>query len=149
MIYYNGLLTAAPTRPTRPTSDPKPPRGAWGGASIQLESEVHIDEKREKKAAQRKLLKEGLDRQVKAGRLRHKAEQETELASDKERIRFMEKQNDRAKRGGYVEESCVTQHHITPGIYPLYTFIAVYSPICTHYTCIYTSNTPLNTLYTP
>ena len=129
MIYYNGLLTAAPTRPTRPTSDPKPPRGAWGGASIQLESEVHIDEKREKKAAQRKLLKEGLDRQVKAGRLRHKAEQETELASDKERIRFMEKQNDRAKRGGYVEESCVTQHHITPGIYPLYT---LYSRICTY-----------------
>jgi hypothetical protein len=65
-----------------------------------LESEVHIDEKREKKAAQRKLLKEGLDRQVKAGRLRHKAEREMELASDKERIRFMEKQNDRAKRGG-------------------------------------------------
>ena len=43
----------------------------------------------------------------------------------------------------YVEESCVTQHHITPGIYPLYTFIAVYSPICTRYTCIYTIYTPL------
>ena len=56
----------------------------------------------------------------------------------------------------YVEESCVTQHHITPGIYPLYTFIAVYAPICTRYTCIYTIYTPLNTskhpiytLYTP
>ena len=26
----------------------------------------------------------------------------------------------------------------TPFIHPLYTFIAVYAPMCTHYTCIYT-----------
>ena len=38
----------------------------------------------------------------------------------------------------YVEESCVTQHHITPRIHPLYTFIAAYSPMYTRYTCIYT-----------
>ena len=36
---------------------------------------------------------------------------------------------------GYVEESCVTHHHITPCIHPLYTVIAVYTSICTRYTC--------------
>ena len=37
-------------------------------------------------------------------------------------------------------------------IYPLYTFIAVLTPMCTQYTyiyTIYTPNTPLNTLQTP
>jgi hypothetical protein len=29
--------------------------------------------------------------------------------------------------------------------HPLYTFIAAYAPMCTHYTCIYTIYTPLNT----
>ena len=48
----------------------------------------------------------------------------------------------------YVEESCVTQHHITPGIYPLYTFIAVYAPMYTHYTCIYTMYIPNTPIYT-
>ena len=54
-----------------------------------------------------------------------------------------------------VEESCVSIK-ITPRIYPLYTFIAVYAPIqrfvCTRHTCIYTIHTPLNTSkhpYTP
>ena len=47
-------------------------------------------------------------------------------------------------------KSCVTQLHIiTPGIYPLYTFIAVYAPICTLYTCIYTTYTPyIHHIYT-
>ena len=31
----------------------------------------------------------------------------------------------------YVEESCVTQHHITRGIHPVYTLIAAYAPMCT------------------
>ena len=35
----------------------------------------------------------------------------------------------------YVEESCVTQHHNTPRIHPLYT----------HYTCTYTIHTPNHT----
>ena len=47
---------------------------------------------------------------------------------------------------------CVTQHHSTPIIHPLYTSIAAHTPMYTHYTCIYTiytPPTPLNTLYTP
>ena len=47
-------------------------------------------------------------------------------------------------------------HHIIPFIHPLYTFIAVFTPMYTRYTCIYTTHTPLNTskhpiytLYTP
>ena len=35
---------------------------------------------------------------------------------------------------GTCEESCVTQHHITPGIHPLYTFTAVHTPVYTRYT---------------
>ena len=35
----------------------------------------------------------------------------------------------------YVEAMC--WHHITPGIHPLYTSIAVFTPMCTPYTCIY------------
>ena len=47
---------------------------------------------------------------------------------------------------GYVEESCVTQHHIYTRYIPfIHTFIADYAPMCTHYTCIYTIYTPLNT----
>ena len=38
----------------------------------------------------------------------------------------------------YVEESCVSTAS-TPGIYALYTFIAVYTPIRTRYTCLYNS----------
>ena len=49
----------------------------------------------------------------------------------------------------YVEESCVTQHHVTPGIHPVYTCIAVYTPVYTHYTPCIHPNTPLNTPYTP
>ena len=30
-------------------------------------------------------------------------------------------------------------------LYPLYTFIAVFTPMYTRYTCIYTTHTPLNT----
>ena len=44
-----------------------------------------------------------------------------------------------------------TASHIRPFIHPLYTSIAVYAPMYTHYTCIYTiytPNTPLNTPYT-
>ena len=42
--------------------------------------------------------------------------------------------------------------HITPFIHPLYTFIAVHTPMYTRYTCIYTiytHTTPLTTPYTP
>ena len=55
----------------------------------------------------------------------------------------------------YVEESCVTQHHITPGIHPvytrytpLYTCVTIFTPMYTRYTFIHTMctpNTPLNT----
>ena len=51
-----------------------------------------------------------------------------------------------------LDPSCVTQLHISPGIYPLYTFIAVYAPMCTRYACIYIIYTPyihLIHLYTP
>ena len=41
-----------------------------------------------------------------------------------------------------LDPSCVTQLHISPGIYPLYTFIAVYAPMCTRYACIYIIYTP-------
>ena len=44
---------------------------------------------------------------------------------------------------GYVRNTI--NHIITLYIHPLYTFIAVYAHICTHYTCIYTIYTPLNT----
>ena len=43
-------------------------------------------------------------------------------------------------------------HQSRQGLYPLYTFIAVYTPMYTRYTCIYTTctpNAPLNTLKTP
>ena len=33
----------------------------------------------------------------------------------------------------YVEESYVTQHHITPGIHPLYTCITIFTPMHTRY----------------
>ena len=52
-----------------------------------------------------------------------------------------------ATAAGYVNPS-----YYTPCIHPLYTFIAVYAPMDTRYTCIYTiytPNTPLYTLYTP
>ena len=42
-----------------------------------------------------------------------------------------------AQHAGTSELRCVTQHHITPGIHPLYTFIAAYAPMYTRYTCIY------------
>ena len=53
----------------------------------------------------------------------------------------------------YVEESCVTQHHIIPFIHPLYTLYSrTYTYVHPLYT-IYTPNTPLtyllNTLYSP
>ena len=48
---------------------------------------------------------------------------------------------------------CDTASYYIPVIPPLYTFIAVYAPMCTHYTCIYTHihtpNTPLSTLNAP
>ena len=47
----------------------------------------------------------------------------------------------------YVNPSYYTLY--TPFIHPLYTFIAVHTPMYTRYTCIhtiYTPNTPLNTL---
>ena len=40
----------------------------------------------------------------------------------------------------YVEESCVTQHHITPGIY--IPFIHLYCRICTYMHPLYMHNTP-------
>ena len=42
----------------------------------------------------------------------------------------------------YVEESCVTQHHVIPGIYPLYTCITICTPMYTRYACIYIIYTP-------
>ena len=38
---------------------------------------------------------------------------------------------------------------VYPFIHPLYTFIAVHTPMYTRYTCIHTIYTPLNILYTP
>ena len=64
---------------------------------------------------------------------------------------------DQCKAGGYkyVEREAIcdtASYHITSGIHPLYTVIAVYAPTYTRYTCIYTiytPKTPLNTPYTP
>ena len=33
-------------------------------------------------------------------------------------------------------------HHIIPFIHPFYTFIAIYTPMYTHYTCTHTIYTP-------
>ena len=52
----------------------------------------------------------------------------------------------------YVGMCDVLASSYTPRIHPLYTFIAVHTPVYTQYTCIYTiytPNTPLNTPYTP
>ena len=54
---------------------------------------------------------------------------------------------DQCKAGGYKyverEAMCDTaSYHITSGIHPLYTVIAVYAPMYTRYTCIYTICTP-------
>ena len=54
---------------------------------------------------------------------------------------------DQCKAGGYkyVEREAIcdtASYHITSGIHPLYTVIAVYAPMYTRYTCIYTICTP-------
>ena len=63
-----------------------------------------------------------------------------------QRGRLQHPQDMRVRRRG------TSKNHIIPFIHPLYTFIAVFAPMYTRYTCMYTictPNTPLNTLYTP
>ena len=46
---------------------------------------------------------------------------------------------------GVVIGELASYSSIIPFIHPVYTFIAVYAPMHTRYTCIYTMYTPLNT----
>ena len=64
--------------------------------------------------------------------------------------------NDACRGGTLCVSNCTSKNHstmlasylytlYTPFVHPLYTVVAAHAPMCTHYTCIYTIYTPLNT----
>ena len=97
-----------------------------GGVSVSFaQKEGGKEERREERKKERKASV--------SGRLSPPGSPTARLKMDPSlRLSLQELQKALMDLGLYVEESCVTQHHITPFIHPLYTIIAVHTPMYTH-----------------